>query len=457
MSINGVIKDVTPADAGVALTAIELTDRVVSGSLHGFADNLPSVAPTSSAVSVHPPTEVKLQIAPQSVLKNKRKRIQFEEEDLVIEDVLDQEEERKKGNRFRSKWLAIVSLKGKPDQRWYCKGLLKSDLKRMLEEGKIKEGELRSKLEKLIHASDEAKDSRTEEGEVLHEKNAEQEVYATQKVHRYLPRLQPEARYVSLVSRKGALVLSKEVVGFRRFNSILTSDTALLAQLRKGEVPGLGQLMIYSQGVNEIDLNARGIGVVEEKAGVFEAARIDFGNCMGDRPEDFEDTQDACLDFTKTADSIIAMPWLTDDKEQADKRPNEPGYKKGYRAFAWLDTHLKGKSLPSRLFDRVACAKSEVLLNEKYLAILNIILTPNKFIDRDAEAYEYSSDYQHKDGSLDIGFASIDKRNKMEYRAMLQKLPGFKEFFLSQVRVVSTGARSYHKFVFSLGPRCKNE
>lgn len=437
----GVLSQTTSLKASQDVTS-ELTEN--AGTAHSasvFPQTAEFDAPVgletkSIAIQLNEQKNVVIKSAQKSA-KEKQRRIQFAEDDLVIEDILDQAAEATKGNRFRSKWLAIVTIKGRPiEERWFCKGLLKSDLKRLLAAGKINEG-LKSKLEMLIARSDQiiGKESESEEGESIAERIAEQEVYATNKVKRYLPKLQPEARYVKVVSREGkkgkALVLSREVVGFRPFTSITKKETALLSILKKGELPFFGELMIYSQGVNEIDLNFRGIGFVEQKDGTYEASRIDFGNCMGKSPEDFEDTQNTCMDFTKTSASVIAMPWLSQDKEQGVKTPKDPGYKKDYRVFVWLDTHRHGKSTEKSIFDLEACRKSQNLWQGKYLAILNLILTPDKFLDADGEAYKYGPDYEDASG-IDVGLVSIDKANKMQYRTMAKDIPGFKEFFLQQ-------------------------
>lgn len=383
-------------------------------------------------------TEVELENKSQSpnaqqLAPAKAGLVWMEEEDLVIDDVLDPEAEAKHQNYFTSGWVTIVTFKGKPTERWYCKGALDEDMQQWLnQKDKIAKPEVRQKIAAILKRKQEKREAAAAQakkdgkpyqdlfGEIgMH--MAAREAYVGNNIFRlYLPETQPEIRLVTIPQKiKDAkfysyLVLSREVVGFTPLISMNLAEWK--QKIKAGKVKNLGLLVMLSMAANEVDLNTRNIGYIV-RGDEWILVRIDFGCCFAATTQQFSENHRKHMRFHKTAQSIDAAPFLATVEEKDQPR---------YEMYTSFDIQVKGHHLKSKLFD-VTILDALEMIGGKHLAILFLILTTDSVVD--AYAVNYPIVPETPESVERTSFSKTDKAIKKDFRKIAAEIVGFTKFY----------------------------
>lgn len=391
------------------------------------------------------------------------------EADFIIVDILDQFEERAKGNLFSTEFLLKVRKRPRAGENpsapkftyiHYLKGVTKANLESWLAEENRIEDSVKTKIKAYLIKYEAASISNQKKTVVADQKTlnvknvqaqtdvaaavnsiqpeikseqseqkvdsasldeimALEEELSLEHLRVYLPDSQQKTRKLPVKDKPGLyFVRSKEIIGYRPLSSMKPDEfkAAFTEKLFNNKIKNFFQLLVYSIGLRETDLNLRNFGFVEHADGTWEFVRIDGGGCLADE----EDYSKYSFSFYFDAETINNLPWLIFGKN-TEKSHYTPGQ--------WLDIIIGQKLGTSELFGNEIIAY-EAARREKCLAMLNEILTPNEFNDalvsnktKDTELfYEYSSKFKNtKERFLEIanevvGFAQYFKSAVQEYR-----------------------------------------
>lgn len=201
-------------------------------------------------------------------------------------------------------------------------------------------------------------------------------------------------------------VLSEEVVGFKPF-----TDPAVLTALRDNKTSGLASLLVISLALGQADLSPLDIGM--DKGGNFVHFDDDHALCLF-----WHNTENSGFSFKITSGDIESLPLVKD-----------------YSPHRWLDykssldlEECGSMSLYSTNISHLShLSKDFSFLQEKYLTLLKIILTPDFTIEA---MIRFDSKLKNEATKQRVFNFIKARKRALENEAFLIK--GFRDFVFSE-------------------------
>ncbi len=189
--------------------------------------------------------------------------------------------------------------------------------------------------------------------EMLNPASAKIEVLA-QEFFRLLISHQPETRLTHNQVTGVHYILSEEVIGYRNLPEGEADNFA------NGTYRGLGQVMLVSMVLEEVDLKNGNLGLDNRDRVI----KIDGDWCFAAYRIHGKNR------YLITPDAILSLP-----------------YPSGYYRFNWLDLTIEGADKPTSSIVNPALAQAPKFRSEVNEAMLKICLLPDSFIDKFVDAY----------------------------------------------------------------------